>query len=171
MKEADIRTLNINPVTMIQDQWMLLTAGTEDRGYNTMTCSWGHLGSIWGNGHSMGTAICYVRPQRYTKEFVDREELYTLCFFDGYKKELAYLGSHSGRDEDKVAKTGLTPVFGQGFTYFAEAKLVLVCRKLYRAPLKEEGFFFRETVEKNYPDRDFHDLYIGQIVKVLVADE
>ena len=119
----------------------------------------------------MGTAICYVRPQRYTKEFVDREELYTLCFFDGYKKELAYLGSHSGRDEDKVAKTGLTPVFGQGFTYFAEAKLVLVCRKLYRAPLKEEGFFFRETVEKNYPDRDFHDLYIGQIVKVLVADE
>ena len=155
-----------NPFAMIGDQWMLITAGDGEK-CNTMTASWGGLGVLW----NAPVATCYVRPQRYTKEFVDREELYTLCFFDGYKKELAYLGSHSGRDEDKVAKTGLTPVFGQGFTYFAEAKLVLVCRKLYRAPLKEEGFFFRETVEKNYPDRDFHDLYIGQIVKVLVADE
>jgi flavin reductase (DIM6/NTAB) family NADH-FMN oxidoreductase RutF len=166
MKEIAVSELQMNPMTLIGDSWMLITAGTEDRGYNTMTASWGHLGCIWG-GY---TSVCYVRPQRYTKEFVDREELYTLCFFPGCKKELTYLGTHSGRDEDKVAKAGLTPVFGDGYTYFAEANLVLVCRKLYRAPILEEGFLDRETLEKNYPSRDFHDLYVGKIEKVLISD-
>jgi flavin reductase (DIM6/NTAB) family NADH-FMN oxidoreductase RutF len=170
MKEISYTELNINPMTLIGGEWMLLTAGTREHGYNTMTCSWGHLGAIWGHGGGYPTSVCYVRPQRYTKEFVDREELYTLCFFNERKKELAYLGTHSGRDEDKVAKVGFTPAFGEGYTYFEEAKLVLVCRKLYRAPLKEEGFFHPEVVEDNYPKRDFHDLYIGKIEKVLVAD-
>lgn len=170
MREVDVKELKLNPFSLIANEWMLLTAGSKERGYNTMTCSWGHLGSIWGHGGGLPTAVCYVRPQRYTKEFVDREDLFTLTFFPGYRKELAYLGSHSGRDEDKVAKTGLTPVFGEGYTYFQEAKLVLVCRKLYRAPLTEEGFFHGETVEENYPRRDFHDMYIGEIVKVFAAD-
>jgi flavin reductase (DIM6/NTAB) family NADH-FMN oxidoreductase RutF len=116
--------------------------------------------------------VIFVRPQRYTKEFVDREELYTLTFFpEQYKKQLGYLGSHSGRDGDKVAAARLTPVFGDGFTYFAEAKLVLVCRKLYQAPVVEEGFLDQEILEDCYPKRDFHDMYIGQIVKVLVNEE
>jgi flavin reductase (DIM6/NTAB) family NADH-FMN oxidoreductase RutF len=170
MKEISYTELNINPMTLIGGEWMLLTAGTREHGYNTMTCSWGHLGAIWGHGGGYPTSVCYVRPQRYTKEFVDREELYTLCFFNERKKELAYLGTHSGRDEDKVAKVGFTPAFGEGYTYFEEAKLVPVCRKLYRAPLKEEGFIHPEVVEDNYPNRDFHDLYIGKIEKVLVAD-
>lgn len=171
MKQIPYSQLSINPMTLIGKEWMLLTAGTKDRGYNTMTCSWGHLGSIWGHGGGLPTSVCYVRPQRYTKEFVDREELYTLCFFDGRKKELAYLGTHSGREEDKVAAVGLTPAFGDGYTYFEEASLVLVCKKLYRAPLVEEGFFHPETVEDNYPNRDFHDLYIGQILEVLVPED
>ena len=166
MKEVDVKTLMLNPMTRIGDDWMLITAGCMERGYNTMTASWGHLGCIWG-GY---TSVCYIRPQRYTKSFVDREDLYTLCFFPGYKKELGYLGSHSGRDEDKVAKTGLTPVFGDGFTYFEEADLVLVCRKLYRAPVLEEGFLDRDLMDKCYPDRDFHDLYVGYIEKVLVKE-
>ena len=170
MKEIPYSQLTMNPMTLIAKEWMLLTAGTKDRGYNTMTCSWGHLGSIWGHSGGLPTSVCYVRPQRYTKEFVDREELYTLCFFDGRKKELGYLGTHSGREEDKVAAVKLTPAFGDGYTYFEEAKLVLVCKKLYRAPILEEGFFYKETVEDNYPNRDFHDLYIGQIVKVLVPE-
>lgn len=166
MKEISVEQLSMNPMTLIGKEWMLITAGTEARGYNTMTASWGHLGHLW-NKH---TSVCYVRPQRYTKEFVDREELYTLCFFPGYKKELSYLGSHSGRDGDKVAAVGLTPVFGEGYTYFAEANLVLVCRKLYRAPLTEDGFVDKEVLEKNYPQRDLHDLYVGEIVKVLVSE-
>ena len=171
MKEITLSELNIHPVTEISDGWMMLTAGCEDRGYNTMTCSWGHIGAIWGMGKRCPTTVCYVRPQRYTKQFMDREELYTLSFFpEGYKKQLGYLGSHSGRDEDKVAKVGLTPVFGDGFTYFQEAKLVLVCRKLYQSELKEEGFLDREMLEFNYPDRDLHTMYIGQIVKILAAE-
>lgn len=171
MKAMDLKELQINPMTMIAKEWMLITAGTQERGYNTMTASWGHMGAIWGHGGGTPTTCVYVRPQRYTKVFMDREPLYTLCFFpEEYKKALGYLGSHSGRDEDKVAKVGLTPVFKDGYTYFAEAKLVLVCKKLYRAPLLEEGFFDKEIVEDNYPNRDFHDLYIGEIVKVLVEE-
>ena len=170
MKEIDISAVSINPMTAIAKQWMLITAGTEEAGYNTMTASWGHLGSVWGHGGGLPTAAVYVRPQRYTKQFVDREPLFTLCFFEGKKQALAYLGSHSGRDGDKVAAAGLTPAFGEGYTYFEEASLVLVCRKLYRAPLVEEGFLDKSIVEDCYPERDFHDLYIGEIVKVLVKE-
>ncbi len=167
MREISVKELNLNPITWIGDEWMLITAGTEKDGYNTMTASWGHLGELWGKA----TSVIYVRPQRYTKEFVDREEYYSLTFFpEGYRKQLAYLGTHSGRDEDKVAKVGLTPVSDEHTTWFAEAKLVLICRKLYRAPLLEEGFLDKTVMENNYPERDFHDLYVGEIVKVLVAE-
>ena len=81
MKEISVQELQLNPMTLIAKRWMLITAGTEARGYNTMTASWGHLGSIWGHGGGLPTSVIYVRPQRYTKQFVDREELYTLCFF------------------------------------------------------------------------------------------
>lgn len=171
MKELPVKELNLEPTRTIAREWMLLTAGDCVSGYNTMTCSWGHIGAIWGTGGAMPTAICYVRPQRYTKEFMDREELYTLCFFpEGYKNKLAYLGSHSGKDGDKIAEAGLTPVFGSGFTYFSEASLVLVCRKVYQAPLKEEYFVDKSIVDMHYPEKDFHDMYIGEIVKVFTAE-
>lgn len=110
-----------------------------------------------------------MRPQRYTKEFLDREELFTLSVFDeSYKKALAYLGMHSGRNEDKIAKAALTPVFINGTICFAEAKMVFVCRKLYHAPLVESGFVDKSLVECNYPDKDFHEMYVGEIIKILV---
>lgn len=166
-KEIQVSDLQMNPMTLIGKEWMLVTAGDES-GYNTMTASWGHLGTLW----NLPTSTIFVRPQRYTKEFVDREPLYTLTFFpEAHKKALGYLGSHSGRDEDKVAKVGFTPVFKDGFTYFAEANLVLVCRKLYRAPVIEDGFLDKGVMEASYPNRDFHDLYVGEIVKVLVPDQ
>ena len=166
MKEIAFSDLQMNPYDKIGGEWMLCTAGGEGS-YNTMTCSWGHLGCLW----NLPTAVCYVRPQRYTKEFIDREEKYTLCFFpEQYKKALGYLGTKSGRDEDKVAAAGLTPVHVDGYTYFAEASLVLVCRTLYQAPLKEEYFRDKAVLDKNYPQKDFHDLYIGHIEKVLVSE-
>lgn len=171
MKEINVSELNINPMTMIAKEWMLVTAGNEDRGYNTMTASWGHLGSMWGHGGGLPTAVIYLRPQRYTKEFVDREELFTLSVFpEEYKKDLGYLGRTSGRDGDKVAATGLTPVFEGECTYFAQAKLVLVCRKLYQSTLSEEGFHDKSILTDHYPNRDLHDMYIGEIVKVLVQE-
>ena len=166
MREIDVKELMLNPMTKIAKEWMLITAGTKESGYNTMTASWGHLGHIWG----YDTSVIYVRPQRYTKQFVDREEKYTLCFFPGYKKEMGYLGTKSGRDEDKVAAVGLTPVFGEDFTYFAEASLVLVCRKLYQAPLKEEFFLDPAVVESSYPNRDFYDMYVGQILEAYINE-
>ncbi|MBE6921902.1 MAG: flavin reductase family protein [Ruminococcaceae bacterium] len=166
MKEIPVSMLNLNPYEKIAKEWMLCTAGGEGN-YNTMTCSWGHLGSLW----NQPTAICYVRPQRYTRQFIDREEKYTLCFFPAeYKRALGYLGTVSGRDEDKVASAGLTPVHEAGVTYFAEASLVLVCRTLYQAPLKEECFRDKAVMDKMYPEKDFHDLYIGAIEKVLVKE-
>ena len=170
-REIAVSELNIHPCTAIAKEWMLITAGNEDRGYNTMTASWGHIGSIWGHGGGLPTSVIFIRPQRFTKEFVDREDYYTLTFFDPqYKKALGYLGSHSGRDSDKITEAGLTPVFLEGTTAFAEASLVLVCRKLYRAPLVEEGFLDREVLEDCYPERDLHDMYIGQITKVFVRE-
>ena len=170
-QEIPVAQLQMNPMTLISKEWMLVTAGNETRGYNTMTASWGHLGAIWGRNHSYPTSVIYVRPQRYTKEFVDREELFTLSVFpEAYKKDLGYLGRVSGRHEDKVAATGLTPVFEGDFTYFAEAKLVLVCRKLYQSTLQEEGFHDKSILDDCYPNRDLHDMYIGEIIKVLVEE-
>lgn len=165
--KTDYHALEMNPMTLIGDEWMLVTAGDASHGWNTMTASWGHLGFLW----NRPSAICYVRPQRYTRQFVDREPLYTLCFFpEEYHKALGYLGTHSGRDGDKVAAAGLSPVFSEGYTYFEEAKLVLVCRKLYQAPLREEHFCEAEVVERCYPQRDLHDLYIGEVLEVLTKE-
>lgn len=166
LKPIDLNSISCNPMELIAKEWMLITAGNRDS-YNTMTASWGHLGSLWGRY----TSLIYVRPQRYTKQFVDREEYYTLTFFPAeYKKALAYLGSHSGRDEDKAAKVGLTPVFGEKSVWFEEASLVLVCRKLYRAPILEEGFTDKSLVDEEYPKSDFHDLYVGEIVEAYMQE-
>jgi flavin reductase (DIM6/NTAB) family NADH-FMN oxidoreductase RutF len=171
MREVKFQDLQMNPNTLIANDWMLVTAGNQERGFNTMTASWGHLGSIWGHNGGLPTALAYLRPQRYTDEFMNREEYFTLTFFpQSYKKALGYLGTRSGRDEDKVAAAGLTPVFLEDTTAFAEAKLVLVCRKLYRAPLLEEGFVDKSVLEDCYPKRDLHDMYIGEITKVYVKE-
>lgn len=171
MKEIPVSDLMLNPMVKIAKEWMLITAGTESRGYNTMTASWGHMGSIWGHGGGLPTVCIYVRPQRYTKAFVDREDYFTLSFYGPeYRKALGYLGSRSGRDEDKVAAVDFTPVFGDTYTTFQQAGLTLVCRKLFRMPLKEEYFLDKAVMEDCYPSRDFHDMYIGEIVKVLVKD-
>ena len=173
--EKRIEDLQLNPMTMFGKKWMALTAGNEKNGYNTMTVAWGHLGALWERGthaNRLPTAICYVRPSRYTKEFLEREAYFTLCSFESEdKKILGYLGSHSGRDGNKKEEAGLTPVFGDDTTYFAQAKEVYLCRKLHHAPLVEEGFTDKELVDFNYPERDFHEMYVGEIVKVLVREK
>ena len=166
MKKTSIEELILNPMTLIANEWMLITAGDKSS-FNTMTASWGHLGSLW----NMPTSVCYVRPQRYTNEFIDKSALYTLTFFpQEYHDKLMYLGSHSGRDEDKISKTGLTPVFGDGYTYFEEVSLTLVCRKVYQAPIIEGNFIDKSIVTNCYPSKDFHDMYIGEILEILVNE-
>ena len=108
----------------------------------------------------------------YFKEFVDEEGYFSLCVMDkSFKTQMAYLGSVSGRDEDKIGKTGLTPVYADNTVYFEEAKLVLVCKKVYQSELQESGFLYQDTIDENYPQHDFHTMYVGKIEKVLVRDD
>lgn len=175
MKEIKIQDLQINPFTLFGKDWMALAAGNEQDSYNAMTVAWGHLVSIWersNHRNCLPTAVCYVRPSRYTKMLMDKENYFTLSHFpEQYRKALGYLGSHSGRDGDKIKTAGLTPVFADGTVLFAEADLVFVCRKLYSQELMEPGFADQELVEFNYSQRDFHTMYVGEIVKVLCSNE
>ena len=175
MREVSVKEHNINPFMAFSNEWMALTVGNEKDGFNSMTIAWGHLGALWErerHTNRLPTAVCYVRPGRYTKVFMDKEEYFTLsCFDKKYKKALAYLGTHSGRDEDKVKNAGLTPVFADETVYFAEAKVVYVCRKIYQAPIQKEGFIDKDLINFNYPNQDFHEMYVGEIVKILVRTE
>lgn len=170
MKEINYKEMKFNPFNLLGSEWMLVTAGNEQEGIGTMTISWGHLGCLW--GHNDPTAVIYLRPSRYTKTFVEKEAYFTLCVMENsFKKQMAYLGSVSGRTEDKVAKVGLTKVFAHDSVYFAEAKMVFVCKKIYASELQESGFIHQETIDNNYPLKDFHTMYVGKIEKVLVKDD
>ena len=161
LTEFDVKTLSFNPFERIGRDWCLITAGNKDS-YNTMTASWGGVGILW----NKEVATCYIRPQRYTKEFVDREEYFTLSFFpDGWRDALNFCGKYSGRDRDKAAETGLKPFYDGLGVAFEQANLVLVCRKLFAQPMLEESFVDKDTLERNYPARDLHTIYVGEIVK------
>ena len=169
MKEINYKEMQFNPFNLIGNDWMLVTAGNEQSGCNTMTVSWGHLGCLW--GHNDPTAVIYIRQSRYTKQFVDAEPFFTLSVMDSsFKKQMAYLGSTSGRDEDKIAKAGLTPVFADNSVYFKEAKMVLVCKKMYAQELSKDGFCYQETLDQCYPQGDFHTMYVGKIEKIFVDE-
>lgn len=170
MKEINYKEMKFNPFTLLRSEWMLVTAGNPYDGCNTMTISWGHLECLWGNNDP--TAVIYIRPSRHTKMFVDKEEYFTLCVMDSsFKRQMAYLGQTSGKDEDKIAKTNLTPIFAEGSVYFAEAKLILVCKKIYAGELQANYFIDNQPIEKCYPKKDFHTMYIGKIEKILARDD
>ncbi len=163
-EKIDPRELDGNVFRRIGDQWMLVTAG-DKAACNTMTASWGGLGVLWGEP----VATAYVRPQRYTKEFIDREKYFSLSFYsEEYRKALALCGAKSGREIDKVKECNFTVEYGLGDTpYFAEAELVLICEKQYADELKPEKFIDTAAAEKWYPRKDWHTMYIGKIVEVL----
>ena len=165
MREIEPSALDKNVFKLVGEDWMLVTAGGPDK-LNTMTASWGGLGVIWGEP----AATVYIRPQRYTKEFVDAHDTFTLSFFDGgWRKQLSYLGTVSGRDEDKVAKAGLTVVHDGETPYFEEARLTLIGRKLYAQDMKEACFMDSVQPERWYPEKDFHTLYVIELEKILSA--
>ena len=164
-KEIAIEDLQLNPFQKISRQWMLITAGDELES-NTMTASWGGLGIMWGKN----VATAYIRPQRYTKEFVDNNDTFTLSFLPEEKREaLNICGRVSGRDvEDKWAEAGVHPYYIDGPTAVEEAEMVLVCKKLYAQEMYPECFIETECDTKWYPQADYHTMYIAEIVKVLV---
>lgn len=162
-QRIDPKEITKNPFEMIGDQWMLVTAGTPDD-CNTMTASWGGVGIMWGKP----TATCYIRPQRYTKVFMDEEEYFTLCFFgEEYRKALQFCGTKSGRDVNKVEECGFTVRAAEcGAPYFAEAELILICRKKYAQPMDSCFLTDGDEIDKKfYPGHDWHTMYLGEIVE------
>lgn len=143
-------------------KWALLTAGTEDR-FNTMTISWGGLGTIW----NKSVATVYVRKSRYTHEFMENNEYFTVSFYpEEFKKVLGVLGSKSGRDIDKMKASGLTAVKAGESMSFKEAEVTLVCKKLFRQSLLTENMP-KDIANTMYADNDIHDMYIGEVVEII----
>lgn len=165
MREISPYELTDNIFKTIGKDWTLVTSGSKDS-YNTMTASWGSVGIMW----NKPCAFTFIRPQRYTFEFMEKNEYYTLSVYsDEYRDALKLCGTKSGRDIDKAAETGLTPVFDEKAPYFAQARLVLVCRKLYAQDLNEESII-DNSIKSNYSANDYHKMYVSEIVKVLVDD-
>lgn len=164
-KEISVSSLNENFFKLIGEKWMLITAGNEEN-VNMMTASWGGVGVLW----NKNVTFSFIRPNRYTFEFTEQNDYYTLSFYDDiFKSELSFCGTNSGRDVDKIEKTGFTPVFDEAAPYFKEAKLVLVCKKIYTQYLAPE-LFLDPTIEQNYPLKDYHKMYVGEIEKVLIKE-
>lgn len=163
-KAIDIKSLEFNPFELIGDKWMLITAGNEDK-FNTMTASWGGLGVLFNEP----VVFSFIRPQRYTFEFVENNEYFSISFYDEkYKDKLTFCGTKSGRDVDKVKEISFTPIFNEEAPYFKEAKLVFICQKIYGQFLDPDGFI-DQSLEKNY-NNDYHKLYVGKIVKAIIKE-
>lgn len=154
-----------NAVKLIGEDWMLITAGTADS-YNMMTASWGGIGVLW----NWPVTYIVVRPSRHTRPLLDCHDTYTLTFFDEqYRDILNTCGTKSGRDIDKMHLKGLTPkTTSGGSVYFAEARLVLECRKVYFQDLTPDNFLSPE-IARLYPDKDYHRLYVGRILSCLAT--
>lgn len=162
MHEISPNNLEKTPFEMIGKDWMLLTAGDENK-YNTMTASWGGLGVLW----NKNVVFAFVRPQRFTIEFMNDSDYFSCSFFDeSYRNALAYCGKYSGRDVDKAKECNLTPDFTENAPFFKEANTVLVCKKLFIQDMTEDCFIDK-TLLSNYENNDYHRVFVGEIVKVL----
>lgn len=159
-KKITVIDITDNFFKIIDKDWMLITAGTPEN-FNTMTASWGAMGILW----NKPIAIAFIRPTRYTYDFANENEFFTLSFFtEKERKILQFCGSKSGRDVDKIAQTGLIPVKTDpdGIS-FEQSRLVLVCRKIYFDDLKPGNFLLPDTDQRNYPLKDYHRMFIGEI--------
>ena len=156
-----------NVFHLIGEDWALITAGDANR-CNTMTASWGALGVLW----NKPVVHCFVRPQRHTYTYIETHDYFSLCFFDeSYRPQLKLCGTRSGREMDKISACGFTVSCAEcGAPYFEEAKMVLICKKLYWHDIQPERFVDRD-IRKHYPQDDYHREYVGEILDVLVKAE
>ena len=165
-KEINITELTASPYNLFNKDWALLTAGNSEK-FNTMTVSWGGVGILW----NKNVATVYVRKSRYTLEFIDKFDHFSLTFGGvSMRKALTFCGKNSGRDYDKVKETGITPLFDEKVPYFKEGKLILICKKLYRQEMNAESFIDKDIIDKCYSDNDYHIIFIGEIEKALIKE-
>lgn len=167
MREIDAAKLSIEAVDLWMNRWLLLTAGTRED-CNMMTVGWGGIGCMW----SRPFAQVVVRPQRHTRGYMDSFPSFTLCGFPGqYRKDLLTLGTLSGRDGDKLSRTGLSlkPSREVSAPSYKEADLILECRKIYFQDMAP-GNFLDPSIQDHYPENDFHRIYFGEILAVFLAE-
>ncbi|MBQ9979746.1 MAG: flavin reductase [Oscillospiraceae bacterium] len=163
MRKITPEEITLSPFSGISKGWSLICAGDREKN-NFMTASWGFMGHMWGKD----CAIAAVRPQRYTIEFMEKQDTFSMCLMDGQcREEMNFCGSKSGRDFDKAAETGLTVGFSGETPYVEQAKFVLVCKKLYVDSLKKENFLDGSIPAAVYAADDYHKMFYGEIVEVL----
>ena len=163
--EIDINTLPDNVFKLLDDDWMLITAGPLAH-YNTMTASWGGFGILW----NRKICWCVIRPQRYTYQFMENAPAFSLSFFtDAYRAALDLCGSKSGRELDKAAAAGLTPFeTSPGVVSFTQARLIIECQKIYYHDIDPQRFL-DPTIDDEYPIQDYHRMYLGEVKRCLCA--
>ena len=153
---------NTEIFSQFDKKWALLTAGDESS-FNTMTISWGGLGTIWGKP----VATVYVRTSRYTHDFMDANEYFTISFFpEEYKQILGVLGSKSGRDMDKMKDSGLSAIKAGDSVSFKEAEVTLVCRKMFKQELSVANMP-EDVAKAMYEGQAPHDMYIGEVAEIV----
>ncbi len=163
MKEIKAAEWGVNPFTAIGNDWMLIAAAS-DGATNAMTASWGGMGVLWG----ADVVFVFVRQSRYTKQFIDASATFSLSFFPGsMRRVLSYMGTVSGRDEDKIAKAGLHVAMDGDTPWFEEAHTVVLCSKWSRHPVSLD-LLPPDVRSRYYADGDRHDMYVGRIGKILV---
>lgn len=161
MRELDLTKLSVEAVGLWMNQWLLLTAGTL-QDCNMMTVAWGSLGCMW----SKPFAQVVVRPQRHTRQYLERSDSFTLCAFpERHRKDLQVLGSVSGKDGNKLSKTKLTLKASQKVAApsYHEASFILECRKMYWQDMDPAGFI-DQKIQDNYAANDYHRIYFGEIL-------
>jgi len=159
--ETDILSIENNVFKWVEKEWMLITAGTGEN-FNTMTANWGGFGYLW----KKNVCFIFVRPTRYTYQFTEESNFFTLSFFEEkYRDALNYCGTYSGRDVNKIEKCGFTPLqIESDVISFEEAKLIITARKIYYQDINPLNFI-DTGIDKNYPKKDYHRMYIGEIIK------
>ena len=157
-----MKDFNVNAFKIFEDDWALAAAGVEGD-YNAMTIAWGGLGTLWGRP----AATVYVKKNRYTHDFMEKNDWFTVSFFpEKYRKALGYMGAHSGRDGDKAAAAGLTPVYLDNAVTFREASVTLLCRKMYAHDFDVDAVP-ADVKETYYRTEPAHTMYVGEVVEIL----
>jgi flavin reductase (DIM6/NTAB) family NADH-FMN oxidoreductase RutF len=165
-KEVAIKDFIINPFYCIGKDWMLVTAAKKDGSVNALTAAWGGLGWLW----ERPVAFVFIRESRYTKEFIEDSHRLSLSFPPSrYRKELGYMGSVSGRDEDKIAHCGLTLASRDGIPYFEEADTVFLGHDIYAQDIDPIRFLDHTIIDGCYQNNDYHTLYVTEIDTILTA--
>ena len=155
--------IEINPFIKISKEWAIITAGTKVEA-NPMTVGWGGFGSLWGKN----AISIYIRESRYTKEYLDKSDFFSLSFLpDENHNALSVCGTLSGRDSNKWEESGLTLNSRLGIPFPDEAALVFLCKKMAVVPFSKEQFTDSDICKKWYENDDFHLMYIGEVMDVM----